>query len=66
MIAATDAHARALADNLVNQGYRMVAVHPTTWVLRRSRLRRTEVVTIDLQTPPAFPPWGPPAGPAAG
>ena len=38
--AATEANARVLAENLVNQGYAVTSASATVWQLRRSRWRR--------------------------
>ncbi|MDQ3469034.1 MAG: hypothetical protein M3487_04590 [Actinomycetota bacterium] len=61
----TQTHARALADNLVNQGFALSRVDPHEWELRKVRRRGDVVVTIFINPPTdAAPPprWGPPAG----
>jgi hypothetical protein len=66
--AATAANARALADNLVNQGYVVEGGDATAWRLRKPRRRGDIVVTIIIGQPRASNPahWGPPTGPPAG
>lgn len=65
VVAATHDHARALADNLRNQGYEVVSVEPAHWVLRRTRRRMTSVVTIAVRASPDPTNWAPPTGPPA-
>ncbi len=63
----TEIHARALADNLVNQGFALSRVEPHEWELRKVRRRGDVVVTILVNRPADEPPrWGPPAGPRVG
>lgn len=76
VVADTEIHARALADNLVNQGYAIVEQRPEQWTLRKARRRGDHLVTIAIArpwspgrqppgAPPVSPAWGPPTGPAA-
>jgi hypothetical protein len=62
VIAQTAVHARAVADNLVNQGYRIDQQHPAEWTLRRRRWWNDSVVTIAIQMPfgDVAPPVPPP------
>jgi len=69
--AETEIHARAVADNLVNQGYAIARMESSEWELRKTRRRGDLVVTITITRPTAAPPtgpppaWGPPTGPPA-
>jgi len=70
VVATTSTNARALSDNLVNQGYRVDVVAPTHWILRKVRRRGDIVVTVAITQPDrwpaaASPAWGPPTGPPA-
>jgi DNA-binding NtrC family response regulator len=65
VVAATQDHARALADNLRNQGFEVSAVEPARWHLRKQRRRGDVLVTIDVTTPPRPANWAPPTGPPA-
>lgn len=72
VVADTEIHARALADNLVNQGYTVVEQGLSQWTLHKTRRRGDQIVVIAIArpwgvgTPDAPPPsWGPPTGPAA-
>jgi hypothetical protein len=65
VVAATQDHARALADNLGNQGFEVVGVEPTMWHLRKVRRRGDIRVTIVITAPPAPTTWAPPTGPPA-
>lgn len=77
MMAGGVGNARALAENLVNQGYEVTTANDAAWILRKRRRRGDVVVTIVIQSapapagppatappPPAGSPWGPPSGPA--
>lgn len=68
VVAATSTNARALADNLVNQGYVYEGGDAAAWRLRKPRRRGDIVVTISIggPGPAAAAPWGPPTGPPAG
>lgn len=63
-------NARALAENLINQGYQVTVATDAAWELRKRRRRGDIVMTVVIQAvspapsvPPADSPWGPPTGP---
>ena len=63
VVAATAAHARALAENLVNSGFVVTEATAMSWRLRKRRRRGDIVTTIAIQQPTILP-WAPPSGPA--
>lgn len=67
VVAATVTNARALADNLANQGYVYAGGDASTWTMRKARRRGDITVTIVITSAdPAAAPWGPPPGPRLG
>ncbi len=78
MVAETEVHAAALADNLARQDFVVESQTPHEWILRKPRRRGDITVSVTIKLPPGPPgpppppppmgggqPWGPPTGPRA-